>query len=403
MMRSSAHTAGLRSKFPLKRIRMKMWRQRQGTKKSSITSKTSTGISPAFLIMVTVGGRLYWIVDAYTTSNRYPYSEPYDTATDGSASDTNYIRNSVKVVVDAYNGDTNYYIVDKTDAIAQTYQKIYPKLFKNFDQMPTGLKAHIRYPNTMFDVQAKVYQRYHMNDVKVFYQNEDLWSISDEIYGTKKQQMTPNYYILNLPGEKNAEFINSIPFTPKDKKNMTGLLMARNDGDNYGKLVLFKLPKSRVIYGPMQIEAQIDQNTEISKEFSLWNSAGSKYTRGNMFVIPIADSILYVEPVYLEATNSSIPEVKRVIVVYGDQIAYQSNLADCLDELFGSGAGDGFSRGNSTNKKTSSSSASLSQSQLITKAQNAYDNAQSALKNGNWSKYGSYMDQLKSYLSKLKK
>ena len=353
--------------------------------------------------MVTVNGKLYWIMDAYTTSNRYPYSEPYETDTDAT-SDTNYIRNSVKVVVDAYNGDTNYYVVDDNDAIAKTYQKIYPKLFKNFDEMPAALKAHIRYPNTMFGVQAEVYQRYHMNDVKVFYQNEDLWSIANETYGTKTQPMTPNYYILNLPGEKDAEFVNSIPFTPKDKRNMTGLLMARNDGKNYGKLVLFKLPKSRAIYGPEQMEAQIDQNTEISKEFSLWNSAGSKYTRGNMFVIPIEDSILYVEPVYLEATNSSIPEVKRVIVCYGDQIAYESNLADALDSLFGDGAGDGYSSGNANNKKTSSSgsSQSLSQSDLIKKAQDAYDNAQSALKDGNWAKYGDYMDNLREYLNKLK-
>ena len=179
----------------------------------------------------------------------------------------------------------------------------------------------------MFEIQAEIYQRYHMNDVKVFYQNEDMWDIAKEIYGTKRSTMTPNYYIINLPGEKDAEFISSIPFTPKGKQNMTALMIARNDGDNYGKLVLYQFPKSKTVYGPMQIEAQIDQNTEISKEFSLWDSNGSKYTRGNMFVIPIDDSLLYVEPVYLEATNSSIPEVKRVIVVYGDEIAYESTLA----------------------------------------------------------------------------
>ncbi len=278
--------------------------------------------------MVTENGKLYWIIDAYTHTNNYPYSESYNDETK-----TNYIRNSVKVVIDAYNGTTDYYIVDDTDPIAQTFKKIYPDLFKDGDKMPQEIRAHIRYPSMLLDIQASVYQRYHMNDVKVFYQNEDLWQISSEIYGTKEQEMTPNYYIMKLPGENGAEFVNSIPFTPKDKKNLTGLLVARNDGDNYGKLVLYQMPKSKIVYGPMQVEAQIDQNTEISKEFSLWSSAGSSYSRGNMFVVPIEDSLLYIEPVYLEATNSSIPEVKRVIVAYGDQIAYEATLADALNSL----------------------------------------------------------------------
>ena len=283
--------------------------------------------------MVTVDGKLYWIIDAYTYTNRYPYSEPFS-----DTSDTNYIRNSVKVVIDAYNGTTDYYIVDDTDPIAQNFKKIYPDLFKDIKDMPEGIKAHIRYPSTLLNIQAQVYQRYHMNDVKVFYQNEDLWQISSEIYGTEEQTMSPNYYIMKLPGEDSAEFVNSIPFTPKDKKNLMGLFVARNDGGNYGELILYQMPKSQTVYGPMQIEAQIDQNTEISKEFSLWNSSGSKYSRGNMFVVPIEDSLLYIEPVYLEATNSSIPEVKRVIVVYGDNIAYEATLAEALNSMFGEGS-----------------------------------------------------------------
>ena len=348
--------------------------------------------------MCTANGKLYWIIDAYTTTDKYPYSEPFD------ETGTNYIRNSVKVVVDAYNGDATYYIVDNYDAIAKTFQKIYPKLFKDADQMPDGIKEHIRYPNKIFDAQSKVYRRYHMNDVKVFYQNEDMWDISNEIYGTKEVEMEPHYFILNLPGEKKEEFVNSIPFTPKDKKNLTGLFMARNDGDKYGELVLYKLPKSRVTYGPMQIEAQIDQNTEISKEFSLWNSAGSEYSRGNMFVIPIEDSLLYVEPVYLEATNSSIPEVKRVIVAYNDQIAYKPTLAEALDELFGEGSGDKYSGGDLDKKGDSGGgeSKSLSQSEIIKKAQDAYDDAQDAMKDGDWAEYGKQMDELEKYLKKLK-
>lgn len=346
--------------------------------------------------MITENGKLYWIIDAYTYTDRYPYSEPFN-----SGSEVNYIRNSVKVVIDAYNGTTDYYIVDETDPIAQNFKKIYPDLFKDMDQMPAEIKAHIRYPSTLLNIQAQVYQRYHMNDVKVFYQNEDLWQISSEIYGTEEQTMTPNYYIMKLPGEESAEFVNSIPFTPKDKKNLTGLLVARNDGEQYGELILYQMPKSKTVYGPMQVEAQIDQNTEISKEFSLWNSSGSKYSRGNMFVVPIEDSLLYIEPVYLEATNSSIPEVKRVIVAYGDRIAYESTLAEALNSLFGEGSAFESEGSEDTGTSSGSSDESLSQSEIIAKAQEAFENAQQAQKDGDWAKYGEYLNELDKYLNML--
>lgn len=346
---------------------------------------------------VTVNGKMYWIVDAYTATDKYPYSEPYSTDTD-----VDYVRNSIKVVIDAYTGETNYYIVDSTDPIAQTFKNIYPKLFKDFSEMPTELQAHIRYPATLLDIQAEIYQRYHMNDVKVFYQNEDLWQIASEIYGTEEKAMTPNYYIMKLPGEKNAEFVNSIPFTPKDKKNLMGLLVARNDGKDYGKLVLYQMPKSKIVYGPMQVEAQIDQNTEISKEFSLWNSSGSTYSRGNLFVIPIEDSLLYVEPVYLEATNSSIPEVKRVIVVYGDNIAYESTLSAALNSMFGEGSASESPGSDQTSTNNGSGgSGQMSKDDLISAAQDAYDNAQDALSNSDWAKYGEYMNELEKDLNKL--
>ncbi len=351
--------------------------------------------------MVTVDGKLYWMVDAYTMSSYYPYSEPID----GNTGSTNYIRNSVKVVVDAYNGDTNFYIVDEEDPIAATYQKIYPTLFKNFDEMPEGLKSHIRYPNYLFEIQASVYAKYHMEDVNVFYQREDMWDIASEIYGMEKTQMTPNYYIAKLPGEKTAEFFNSIPFTPKSKQNMTALMVARNDGEHYGELVLYQFPKSRTIYGPEQIEAQIDQNTEISKEFSLWTSAGTTYRRGNMFIIPINTSILYVEPVYLEATNSSIPEVKRIIVAYNDKIAYEETLADCLISLFGSKAQNGVSGSETTQTGTGTegtdNTENLSVREIAELVQDYYSKAQTAQRNGDWAKYGEYLDQMEEYLNKL--
>lgn len=351
--------------------------------------------------MVTVDGKLYWMVDAYTTSSNYPYSQPF-------AEDINYIRNSIKVVVDAYNGDVDFYVVDAEDPIAQTYAKIYPKLFKSGDEMPEELKAHIRYPNTLLQIQANIYARYHMEDISVFYLNEDQWDIAYEIYGTEQVQMTPTYYIAKLPGEDSAEFFNSIPFTPKTKKNMTALMVARNDGDNYGELVLYQFPKSKTIYGPEQIEAQIDQNTEISKEFSLWNSSGTTYRRGNMFIIPINTSILYVEPVYLEATNSSIPEVKRIIVAYGDRIAYEETLAECLVSLFGEEAANGVdSSGGSVSEETSTGTGKpaqnteLTQDELIQQAVTAYDNAQSAMQQGDWAAYGECLEDLEEALNKL--
>ena len=352
--------------------------------------------------MVAVDGKLYWMMDAYTTSSYYPYSEPID----GNTGSTNYIRNSVKVVVDAYNGDTNFYVVDEKDPIATTFQKIYPTLFKSFDEMPEGLKSHIRYPNYLFEIQASVYAKYHMEDVNVFYQREDMWDIASEIYGMEKKQMTPNYYIAKLPGEQKAEFFNSIPFTPKSKQNMTALMVSRNDGENYGQLVLYQFPKSRTIYGPEQIEAQIDQNTEISKEFSLWSSAGTKYRRGNMFIIPINTSILYVEPVYLEATNSSIPEVKRIIVAYNDKIAYEETLADCLISLFGTKAQNGVSGSETTTPSQSGgedSAANMSARQLAELVQEYFTKAQNAQKNGDWAKYGEYLDKMEEYLNELTK
>ena len=345
---------------------------------------------------VMVNGKLYWMIDAYTASQYYPYSEPFD-----DKYGTNYVRNSVKVVVDAYNGDVNYYIVDEKDPIAKTMQKVFPTLFKSIDKMPEGLQQHIRYPNSLFKIQADVYGRYHMNDVKVFYQNEDIWDIANEIYGTEQKVMKPNYYIAKLPGEETSEFISVLPFTPKSKQNMTALMMARNDGDQYGKLVLYQFPKNKTVYGPMQIEAQIDQNTTISSDFSLWSQAGSKYSRGNLFVVPIENSLLYVEPIYLEASNTAIPEVKRVIVAYGDKIAYEPTLAEALDNLFGEGSGvesvvpedNGSSKGD---KKPA-----LTTKDYIQKAQDAFDRGQDAMKDGNWAEYGKAMDDLESALGKL--
>ncbi|MBR2675113.1 MAG: UPF0182 family protein [Mogibacterium sp.] len=346
--------------------------------------------------MTIADGKLYWILDAYTTSSKYPYSEPYDEEVNA----TNYIRNSVKVVVDAYEGTVDFYVVDEDDPIAKTYQKIYPKLFKSADKISDEIRAHLRYPNAMFKIQADVYTKYHMDEVKVFYQKEDLWDIAHHIYGTEQVQMEPSYYVFNLPDtEEGAEFINMVPFTPKSKQNMTAIMMGRNDGDNYGQLIVYTMPKNKNIYGPMQIEAQIDQNTEISKEFSLWASSGSKYKRGDLFVIPIGTSLMYVEPVYLEASNQAIPEVKRVIVAYQDKIAYEPTLSEALVSLFGGDAGDKQNKIDGIDDGEGAASDDVQS--LIQKAQNAYNKAIEAQKNGDWEGYGRYIKQLENYLAKL--
>lgn len=353
--------------------------------------------------IVTVDGKLYWIIDAYTTSSYYPYSEPFAENTS-----VNYIRNSIKVIIDAYNGDTDFYIVEDDDPIAQTYQKIYPALFKDLDEMPESLQAHLRYPNTLFSIQAQTYAKYHMTDVNVFYQNEDRWDIAKEIYGTEETTMVPTYYITKIPGEEEAEFITNIPYTPSGKDNMTALLIARNDGEHYGELLLFQMPKDRTIYGPRQIEARINQHTEIAQDFTLWSSAGSTYTRGNIFVIPIENSLIYVEPIYLESANSSLPEVKRVIIYYNERIAYENTLAEALDAMFGEGASSGYEQISSPSDTPSDDpeappvdNGALGLSELADLANEAFNNALDAQRNGDWAAYGEYLDELEGYLNQM--
>ncbi|MGP1441019.1 MAG: UPF0182 family membrane protein [Anaerovoracaceae bacterium] len=356
-------------------------------------------------ITISDSGKLYWIIDAYTTTNSYPYSESTKLS---EYTSFNYIRNPIKVVIDAYTGETNFYKVTD-EPIVSTISKIYPHLIKDISEIPDGLGSHIRYSNTYFNIQAKMYQRYHMSVVDDFYKNEDKWSIATEVYGQDEKNMTPNYYIMKLPGEQHEEFISSIPYTPNSKRNMTGLLVARSDGDAYGDLILYRMPKDKVIYGPMQIESQIDQNTEISKEFSLWNSSGSKYSRGDMFVIPIDDALLYVEPVYLESSNdTSLPEVKRVIVAFNDRIAYAPTLAEALDELFNMGdeyvdentASAGETNGDAQSGETTSGET-LSLTELASRANEAYNNAVKAQQSGDWAAYGRYLNELQGYLQRM--
>lgn len=271
---------------------------------------------------------LYWIIDAYTTSDGYPYSDPGNR-------NFNYIRNSVKIVVNAYNGSVQFYVVDPSDPLIQTWQQVFPDLFKPLEEMPITLKAHIRYPKDLFNIQSERLLTYHMTDAQVFYNREDQWRIPQEIYGGKQQPIKPYYLLMRVTG-KSQEFILINFFTPASRNNLISGLFAQSDGQNYGKLNLIQLPKQRVIYGPEQIEALINQDPVISQQISLWNRQGSRVVQGNLLVIPFfaEQSLLYVEPLYLEAEQNSLPTLVRVIVIYENQIVMAQNLDKALQSIF---------------------------------------------------------------------
>lgn len=273
-------------------------------------------------------GKLYWIIDGYTVTNRFPYSEP--------AGGINYIRNPVKVVIDAYNGSVELYLLNgSNDPIIETYSAMFPDLFKPISLMPEGLKSQLRYPEDMFSVQATKYALYHMKDPGVFYNREDVWEIPEELYETSEIEMEPYYLITKLPGFEREEFIMLLPFTPRGKQNMIAWMAARNDMPHYGERIVYMFPKEKLVYGPMQIEVRIDQNPEISQSFALWGQGGTRVIRGNLLVIPVEDSLLYVEPIYLRSVKGdAIPELKRVIVVYGDKITMQETLEEAIAVIF---------------------------------------------------------------------
>jgi uncharacterized protein len=270
---------------------------------------------------------LYWIVDAYTTSDRYPYS---DIGKEG----INYIRNSVKVVIDAYHGSTSFYIADPSDPIVTTWAKIFPDLFKPLSAMPVTLRRHMRYPQDFFKIQSERLMTYHMTDPQVFYSREDRWQIPTEVYGDKPRLVEPYYLITSLPTIPVPEFTLLLPYTPQQRTNLVAWLAARSDGDNYGKLLVYTFPKQRQIFGPEQIEARINQDPTISSQISLWNRQGSRVIQGNLLIIPIERSLLYVEPLYLEATQNELPTLIRVVVAYENRIVMAETLAQALTDIF---------------------------------------------------------------------
>jgi uncharacterized membrane protein (UPF0182 family) len=294
------------------------------------------------------GGRLKWIIDAYTTSDALPYSNMYPDQ------EFNYIRNSVKVIIDATDGTVDFYAVDPKDPILMTYMKIFPGVFKDIASMSPNLKSHLRYPETLFNVQSNMLKTFHMTDPSVFYNKEDSWDIAKELFDTKPQNVAPYYTIMKIPGEDKPEFVLMLPFTPassasNSRNNMVSWMAARMDGKHYGELLLYKLPKNIEIDGPLQIESRIDQDPDISKQLSLWDQKGSSVIRGNLLALPIGGNFLYVEPIYLQSDKGgSIPEMKRVVLAYGDQLVMTDNLGSAFKELFGDGAPQPTTPGQST-------------------------------------------------------
>ena len=337
-------------------------------------------------IVISKEGKLFWMQDAYTISSNYPYSTPVK------GGYFNYIRNSVKVVIDAYNGTMDFYIIDQKDPVVKVYKNIFPQLFKNFDQMPDDLKEHIRYPKDLFQIQAELYSTYHMMDPDVFYNKEDYWNTPNEIYAENEIRMEPYYIVTRLPGHEREEFILMTPFTPSTKNNMIAWLAAKNDQPDYGNLIVYKFPKEKLIFGPMQIEARIDQNSEISQQLTLWGQKGSTVIRGNLLVIPVEKSIIYVEPLYLRAETGEIPELKRVIVSNGSDVVIGNNLEDALEKLF---------MRTFKEREIVITGEEKTLKDLIKEAAEYYESAQEFAREGNWSKYGEELQKLEQTLRLL--
>jgi uncharacterized protein len=282
--------------------------------------------------LVIADGRLFWMCDAYTVTNHYPYSTPTN------RSGLNYIRNSVKIVIDAYDGTTTYYLADDRDPLVQTLARVFPTLFRPLADMPASLRRHVRYPEDIFAIQAAVFSTFHMTNPAVFYNKEDQWEVPAIETEGNPVAMQPYYTIMKLPGEKRAEFIQMLPFTPRRKDNLAAWMVARSDGNHYGTLLVFQFPKQKVVFGPRQIVARINQDQVISPQITLWNQQGSQVIQGTLLVIPIEQSLLYIRPLYLRASGGRIPELKRVIVAHQNQIVMEETLPAALNRLFGPGA-----------------------------------------------------------------
>jgi uncharacterized membrane protein (UPF0182 family) len=361
-------------------------------------------------LVVTDAGELKWILDAYTESNAYPYSQ-------ATVRGTNYMRNSVKVVIDAYDGTVDAYIADTNDAVVKTYAKIFDGIFKPLTVMPADVRRHVRYPGDLFRIQTALHGTYHMVEPETFYHREDQWQIPGGVKQGSNENPFMRHIIMKLPGEKEPEFIYMTPFTPRGKDNLAAWMVARMDGDNYGKLSVYRFPKQSLVYGPKQISNRINQDTEISRQITLWDQAGSRVIRGELLVIPIEESLIYVQPIYLRAEGGNIPELKRVVVAHENQVVMRETLEEGLNALFGSGA----ARLARTTARDSAAAAgtdpsvaaarpapapgtipSAGDSELLRQAQAHYDRAIAAQRAGNWAEYGREIEQLGAAIRALR-
>jgi uncharacterized membrane protein (UPF0182 family) len=280
---------------------------------------------------VIADGRVYWIQDAYTTTARYPYSTPTPSRTLGQL---NYIRNAVKVVIDAFNGDVTFYLAEPQDPLALTLANVFPGVLRPLDDMPPELRRHVRYPEEIFKIQANIYTTYHMTNPVVFYNKEDQWQVPT-LDSERSAAMQPYYTIMRLPGQTQNEFLQMLPFTPRLKDNLAAWMVARSDGEHYGRLLVFQFPKQKIVYGPRQIVGRINQNQLIAPDITLWNQQGSQVIWGTLLVIPIEESLIYIRPLYLRSADGRIPELKRVVVAYQEQIVMAETLVQALSQIFG--------------------------------------------------------------------
>ena len=359
-------------------------------------------------IVVSADGRLFWILDAFTESSYFPYSSHHKVA----GNSLNYIRNSVKVVIDAYNGTANFYVFDDKDPIIAAYRGIFPTLFKDATQMPADLRAHVRYPETLVTAQSEVYNLYHTQNPKTFFQREDVWNIAQQISINSKGEKTsvaidPYYVLMQLPGEQQKnEFVAILPFTPASRNNMIGWMAGRSDGENYGKLLVYNFPKSRLIDGPVQIESRIDQNPQLSGQFTLWNQQGSRVIRGHLLVIPIGRSLIFVEPIYLQAERSPMPELRVVVLATQERLGHGQNFAEAMTSLFGEAAkAPAPQPGQAPAPQQPAPSATPTQDlqQLVNRAIQEFDDYQRLTSEGKLGEAGQKLEQHKRTLEEIRR
>ena len=334
-------------------------------------------------------GKLYWVIDAYTVSTHMPYSKPLKNR-------INYMRNSVKVVIDAYEGKTTFYLSDSGDPISKVYGRIFPELFKTISEIPADLKSHIRYPQDFFKVQTSLYATYHMDDAKVFYNKEDLW----EIPVRNDKPMEPYYLIMKLPEEKREEYVLLLPYTPSKRDNLAAWFAARCDDPNYGRLIVFTFPRDRLVFGPRQVDARIDQDSFISQQLTLWGQRGSQVIRGSLQIIPIEKSLLYVQPLYLAAEDKGgLPEMRRVVMAYENNVVMEDNLEQCLNALFGGRKGGLTAEPAPSATAVTAKKASVQD--LAKEAAQIFDKAKALQRQGDWAGYGEQLKKLGQILKQL--